>query len=237
MRLSNRTLTQIATVVSLLAPQAVRADTIVGQFNAVGSAMATGSGPANVAFGFTTPIGAIVPLTGIFGVIAPFTFGGISNLTVGSGATSIPNFLTISGFTFSLTNIAPGAYSAADCAAPAAVGQTCSRPGSGMNFSNVPNGQGGLNSVSSFSFSGIVTTPGAQFYSYTGVFSSQLAGVSYQTLLSALNGGSVGMSYSLNINATTPDIVTTPEPATVALMATGMLCCVGFVRRRRNSLG
>jgi hypothetical protein len=48
MRLSNRTLTQIATVVSLLAPQAVRADIIVGTFNAVGSATATASGPTGV---------------------------------------------------------------------------------------------------------------------------------------------------------------------------------------------
>jgi hypothetical protein len=43
--------------------------------------------------------------------------GTISSVTVGSGPTSIPNFMSLGGYTFSLTSIAPGAYSSADCGA------------------------------------------------------------------------------------------------------------------------
>jgi hypothetical protein len=88
----------------------------------------------------------------------------------------------------------------------------------------------------SYSFAGSVTTPGAQSFSYTGVFSSQFS-VPYQTLLAQLAAGApLPVSYSLTINASIPDAVVTPEPATLGLVATGLLAIAGFVRRRRSAL-
>lgn len=206
---------------------------IVGTFNSVGSATFSGT-PTNVAVSFAPPITAAVPtLDGIFAVIAPFSIGSIANVTVGSGASAIPSFITLSGFSFSLTNLAAGSFSSAACGAAAAAGQTCSLAGSGMNWSNVDNGSGGINSAAAFNFSGLVTTPGAQTYSYTGIFTQQFVGQSYQQVLAGLGGGSQiapPSSYSLNIQAVAS---TVPEPATVALMATGLVAVAGVARRRR----
>jgi hypothetical protein len=209
-----------------------RADVIVGTFNGAGSVIMSGPTISNILFDFSTII-AVPTLNGVFAPIAPGTIGAVQDVTVGSGAYAIPNFLTIAGYTFSLTGIPLGSYSSAQCFAAAAAGQTCSLAGSGLNFTNLDNGFGGLSTTLSFNFGGLVSAPFGS-YSYTGVFTSQLSNTSYQQLLSGLSqGATTPISYSLNIAAA--NVTTTPEPTTVSLMAGGLLALAGFVRRRSKS--
>jgi PEP-CTERM motif len=207
---------------------------IVGTFNGAGSLLANGTAgigqPVNL--NFTTPIIAVPSLTGIFGSILTGSTGVVQNITVGTGAFNVPNFITIGGYTFSLTNVASGTFSPATCFVAAAVGQNCSPPGTPFNFSNVSNGNGGISTSASFSISGMVTTPASQSFAYDGIFTSQFANMSYQQLEAAIDAGtSVPVSYSLNIVAAAS---TVPEPATLTLMGSGVLGLLGVVGLRRR---
>jgi hypothetical protein len=205
---------------------------LVGSFDAMGGARLTKVGP-NYPISFTSSF-AVPTLDGIFASLPNFTSGTVQSISVASGSYALDNFMQIGGYTFSLTDVAPGSFGSASCSvAPAVSGQSCSPAGTGWNFLNLSGGKKVMNLMMSFNFSGQVTTPTAQTYDYTGTFTSQLTNTSYQKLFTKLSAprSSQAISYSLNDVA----MATVPEPATVALMGTGLLALagIGYARRRQ----
>jgi len=232
---------RVANLVRGLAALAVSAGVaqaqIVGTFNGAGSLSASGAPGIGqpVTLTFNSPLIAVPTLNGIFSPIAPGTTGTIQNITVGTGAFSVPNFIQIAGYTFALDFVAPGSFPAVGCAAtPPMAGQTCSPPGTPFNLSNLDNGHGGLNTSAAFSVSGTVTDPSSTNSAYTGIFTAQFANTSFQQLSNTIDsGGTIPVAYSLTIQATS---LATPEPATFALMGAGLLCLVGVIRVRRTEV-
>lgn len=220
----------VAAVVALPAVASAQA-TLVGTFNAAGSANLTRDG-ANyaISFGSTSTVPAE---TGIFASIPIGIPVNVQSTSLASGPTSIPNFLQVPGYTFSLSRIAAGSAGSANCSVPVAVGgQRCTPAGSGLTFTNVGD-ESSLDLAMSFNFSGTVTTPNAGTYNFTGVFTSQLPSTTYQEVIGRLGEpqASQPLSYSVTIRATS----TVPEPATVTLLAGGLVAMLGMgLMRRRN---
>jgi hypothetical protein len=142
------------------------------------------------------------------------------------GAVATPSLLTIGAFTFDLASILPGSFSAAQCGAPAASGQTCTPSGTAFNLSN----QTANSAVASLAITGTVRD-GSGTSPFTGIFSAQFAEQNYQQLLAQVTQqGFIETSFSATFTATS----VVPEPGSVALVATGLVAMAGFGLRRRQ---
>jgi PEP-CTERM motif len=123
-----------------------------------------------------------------------------------------------------LTALPVGPFGSAQCGLAAAAGQTCTPTGSPLSFANFDTGFG-LSSLVSFAVSG-TATDGAGTAPFTGIFTAQFIGMSYQSVLATLaGGGTVMTSYSASF-----DVV--PEPGTLMLVGAA-LATLAMGRRRR----
>jgi hypothetical protein len=130
-----------------------------------------------------------------------------------------------------LTEIFPGSFSATQCAAAPAVGQTCTFDGLPFSFVNNPPAPG--QASMSWAMQGTTDAPGVTWF---GDFTSQF-NTPYQTVLGTLlSGGYEDATFSATIdisggsgNGSAP----TPEPGTIALLALGVGSLL--VLRRRIS--
>ena len=166
------------------------------------------------------------PDTGTFSGLVGTT-GAIKDLTTLPINTTIniPDFMTFANaanLSITLTEINGGTLPACS-QAMAAAGQSCSPTGTPYNLSN----QTATSSVGSASVEGYLVDsnkPGV-LTPLTGLFSTQFVNMSYQQLISTVDGGgSVDATYSAQF-ITSP----TPEPGTVGLLFSGVLM-LGFAK-------
>jgi len=234
MRACDKRRIRVAAVGLLLGAPVARADIIVGTFNAVGSGLVQEYRVQVFLLEMNPSLTAIPTLDGVFAPIPPAATGLVDPrfLILGFGVYNFSSFIDIAGFVFGLNTVAASPFSSDACDAPPAPGQTCGFSRSAFSFTNLVGG----GSTMAFSFAGSVTTPSLQVLSYNGAFSAQLS-TPYQTFLAPKMAPpyETPLSYSITIQATIPDAVVTPEPATLGLVATGLLCCAGIVRRRRTA--
>ena len=174
-----------------------------------------------------TQEGYFVPLANTTGVIKD-----LSRSTAPAGVSIlIPAFMTLNSdanVRFDLTRIIPGSFSAAQCFAAPAAGQTCTPPPdatlglSPFNLNNTTT----TSSVASFSVLGnVVNVSTGESLPFIGTFSTQFTDRPFQAVLATVaGGGSVQASYSANF-------VVVPEPGTAAAGLGGLLL-FGFLARR-----
>jgi hypothetical protein len=166
-----------------LASARLDASPIAGAFDATGGLSLSQMG---IQFG-------VAPTSGILAGLAG-TSAAVKNLTFAGGA--VPNYLQFvaaPNLAINVIGTTAGVFSAAQCGAAAAPGQTCTPTGSPLSFTNTTNG-----STATLTLQGAVhdagtgsDTPG------TIVYTMQFQGESYQQVLATLaGGGSVVSSYS-----------------------------------------
>jgi hypothetical protein len=161
---------------------------------------------------FTPP--GVTGNTGVFAAIPPVTPGVNIDFVFGPGAvpptttTPVP-FLTMGGYTFTATSFGPGNV-----------------PGTPIMVT-----EAGGTVFATLSVNGFVNGPGlAPNMPFTGGYSTQVPGT-IADIIAQIENDPAGIG-NVSISAT---FATVPEPATVTLMATGLLTLlgVGYARRRQ----
>ncbi len=165
-----------------------------------------------------TPTGQVLAVPTINGVFLPGIQAGaqgtITDLTVspsGVVGTPITPFLTIGGYTFSLTGTENSAGT--------------------RTFGPIAlNAAGTRGATATLDVTGLVRGPGITgTQSYNGVFTAQFAGLTPEQVFNTINTG--GQLSAVSVSA---EFTTTPEPATDALLAAG-IGALGLVARRRRT--
>ena len=216
----------------------VQAAPITGLFNITGSVrvIATGvidfladQGPPSV---LDNGFNVVPPETGMFAGLEG-TRGTLQDLSIGAPP-PIANWLVLQALpslSFTLTAIDPGSFSSANCGGVGVPGQTCTPPPPAPGVSspfNLTNLAGG--STVSFVVRGTVTDPTGPPSDWSGVFTSQFIGKTYQQVLADLAPGGPGFieaSYSATVMAT-PTTNPVPEPGSLSLIVGGVLALAGL---------
>ena len=186
--------------------------------------------------------------------------GRIGGIRVGNGAEVIPDFLTIAGYRFDVAFLPEGGFGQDDCYVDPAPGQTCTPFQSvqgdpyvnhGLSpffVQNVASGDSTapVNSTAAFTVIGTVTSPDGYLSAFSGTIASAFVAQPYQYVLYTLEQdglenltftGSFVAGEVLGRTSVDPPVAgsVVPEPATYALVATGLAGVAGVVRRRRRT--
>ncbi len=220
---------------SLTAALPVHATLIAGNFNFSGTLQAYG----NFQFDFAPLGGGDGDISlGAAGFVGNFvgtedTTGTIQDQSSPPGPTNIPNFITLAAlptYNFTVTSVNPGVFGGGQCFIAASAGQTCTTPGSLVNFVNLTNSS----STASYVLEGTVSDgSGDPASTFIATFTASFANQSYQqVLLQLLNKGFVETTFAVDVTVIPPSLV--PEPSSMLLLGGG-LSLLGLIARRRIS--